>query len=276
VWDILNVGLNAAFGALFGVFGWLPFWVPVVVLGGLSGVGALLVFRRVSDQDAIRRAKNRIWAHLMELRLFQDDFGVMLRAQGNVFRYNLIYVVRALTPALVLFAPFALALIQIESRAVFRPVLPGEDVLLRVRLDAEPPAAWDARLETDLGLRVATEALRKRRPAEVLWRLHAETAGVHRVRVELPGVAAGVWEREVVVGADARHALAASAYRSGDWRALLAPTEASLGDGPIAEIVVEYPSAGETFAGLSASSWLFVASSLAVGFALRGPLGVEL
>jgi len=156
-------------------------------------------------------------------------------------------------------------------------------VLLRVRLDVEPPPGWDAQLETDLGLRVATEALRKRRPAEVVWRLHAETSGVHRVRVQLgvepgpgPGGAPRVWEREVIVGTDTRRALAASAYRAGDWRALLAPTEASLADGPVAEIVVEYPSAGETWAGLSASSWLFVASSLVVGFALRGPLGVQL
>ena len=54
----------------------------------LSGLLAIVVFRACSDQDAIRRASNRLMAHLMEFRLFIDEPALIIRAQRDLLIDN--------------------------------------------------------------------------------------------------------------------------------------------------------------------------------------------
>jgi hypothetical protein len=72
-------------------------------------------------------------------------------------------------------------------------------------------------------------------------------------------------------------ALAPVVLRASDPELLAWPGEPALaGDSPARALRVAYPSARTTVLGLSSASWLFVAASLAWGFALRRPLGVRL
>jgi hypothetical protein len=62
---------------------------PLLSLGLISllaGVVMLWVFRRVSNQGAIRVAKKRLQAHLYELRLFADEPRLVWRAQKGTKR----------------------------------------------------------------------------------------------------------------------------------------------------------------------------------------------
>ena len=52
----------------------------------LTALLMLFVFQLTSNQAGIRRAKDRIKAHLLELRLFKDNMRVTLWAQGGILR----------------------------------------------------------------------------------------------------------------------------------------------------------------------------------------------
>ena len=82
---VVSTVLNAPFNALFWLVQWLPAEWQMVVLAVPGALFALAIYKAVSNQAAIRDAKDKIVAHLLELRLFRDDLRVLLKAEGRVF-----------------------------------------------------------------------------------------------------------------------------------------------------------------------------------------------
>lgn len=272
MWSIVNQAVTALFDVVLWPVdglsaGWQAFYLGVP--GALLG---LLVYRFVSDQDGIERAKNLIVAHLFELRLFKDDFLVSLRAQGGILRHNATYLRHALLPMAVMIVPFLLMLVQVESRFAFRGLEPGERALLTVQIDGESPVSS---LEIDLllpeGLERESPALRIDQSGEVVWRVRGAGAGVHDVTIS---IGEQTLHKRVVVGRNGTW-VATDLYRASHWETLLYPQEAALpSDGPARALKLSYPRARGEFGGLSSASWIFMGSSILFGFLLRGPFGV--
>ena len=83
VW--LNTVANGL-GRLLAPIGWLPGWLSATVVAVVTGVGMLAVFKYTSNQRAIKRARQRIRANLLAIKLFKDSVAVGLRAQaGSMF-----------------------------------------------------------------------------------------------------------------------------------------------------------------------------------------------
>jgi hypothetical protein len=271
VWSSVNQIVNTVFDLwLWPVNGLAPVWqvfyiaLPVTVI-------ALLVFRFASNQDGITGAKNKIKAYLLELWLYKDDIGILLRAQGQVLRYSLIYMRFSLVPMAIMMVPFVFVIIQLESQFAFRGLEPGEPAILMVTVDSETPVG---QLDADLSLPAAlvqeTPALRSDRASQVLWRISADGPGRHMIKVRV-GDAEVI--RQLVVGDERK--LWPTAYRGGDWRVLGSAAEAALpASGDIAMTEISYPRARAEFLGLSSASWLLLGFSIILGFLLRGMFGV--
>jgi hypothetical protein len=76
--SIFNTVLTFLFGLFYGALKWLgPFW-SLVALSILGGILLVWIFGKVSNQDAIKRARNRLSAELIALRLFKDDLRSLL------------------------------------------------------------------------------------------------------------------------------------------------------------------------------------------------------
>src|SRR5438128_12151774 len=58
----------------------------VVLLSLIIGLLMVVVFCYTSDQKAIRLAKDQLKAHLLAVRLFQDQLPVVLRLYGGIVR----------------------------------------------------------------------------------------------------------------------------------------------------------------------------------------------
>lgn len=273
MWTILNGVSNALFGALLAPAQLLPEWLAGALYGALCAPLALIVFRYTSNQAAIERTRDRIQAHLLELRLFGDDLRLALRAQRHILRHNFAYLARACVPALVLAGPFTLALVQLEARFALRPLAPGEHAAVRVELDPGTRASEQAaEIRVPRGLTLETSALRKDQAREIAWRIRADEPGRYLVKVR---IGARDYERRVLVGGE-RFALARRVYASGDVASLLAPSERPLpGGGPVQCIEIDFPTRTAAL-GLSDAAWWFMGGSLALGFALRRPFGVHL
>ncbi len=272
MWVPVNQLLNVLFDLFLWPFSLLPVAAQAVVVALPATAFALLVFRWVSDQDGIETAKDRIKAHLLELRLFSDDLGVTLRAQGKILRYNLTYLRHALLPMLVMIGPFILMLVQLESRFAFRSLEPGESTILTVEVGTEPPPSdLQAELTLPLGLVAETPALRVDQRGEITWRLRARAPGDHVIAIQ---VGDSRVEKHLSVWPDAS-TISPSIYRPGDLATLLYPAEPPLPSGSAVQAVhLTYPRSRAEFAGLSSASWIFFGAALVLGFALRGVFGV--
>ena len=88
--------------------------VSLAILSLVTGVIMLFIFRMVSNQRGIRRAKGRVVSQLLVIRLFRDDPWMTLRGLGGALRENLGYLKHALLPIAVMIVPVGLILIHLD------------------------------------------------------------------------------------------------------------------------------------------------------------------
>jgi uncharacterized membrane protein (DUF106 family) len=259
-------GLVTLLGALS------PVWI-VTAIALLLTVPILLVVRALTDRRKVRKTKNAIKGHLLELWLFRDDTRTVIGAQGRILRLNARYVFLTLKPFLVLLIPMALILIPLEGWFGFRALRPGDSATVVVSAGglANPDQAT---IGVSDGLRVETPALRIPATREIAWRIRALQPGVHRVWISVDGRRL---EKEVTV---TRGLASVSPTRvsAASWETVLFPAEPPLPPGTgIERIDVGYPAASLSVFGVH-MHWLiyFVLATVVFMFALRGPLRVEI
>lgn len=171
--------LNGIYAPLFSPFSgadpvWLLLWLSLA-----TAVLVLLVYKTLSSQEAIREAKDRVKAHILEIRLFQDDPVLMGRAVRAVLAANVRYLGLNVKPFLIVFLPVSLLLVQMEARLGYRPLLPNESVLVRTVWKSAQPGGRhpDPILLPGDGLSLEGPPLRIEDGREIDWRLRAERMG---------------------------------------------------------------------------------------------------
>jgi len=268
---------SAVFDRLLAPFGagraWAP-WLDIVLWSILSGVVALLVYKHVSSQSGIARAKNLIKLHLLEIRLFKDDILGVLAATAKIVLRNVVYIAHNLAPMAVMLLPMLVILAQLVAWYAYAPLPEGSVRLLKARLDKAHSSvpATAVTLQLPEGVVLEAPPVRTAR-GEIAWRLRAETSGDHELvlragdETEVKGMAVGGPARKVPV------------LRSKGWDSLLYPGEEALPrDSAFASIRIDYPARelGPLPAGEAGILLAFFVLSLAVGFAFKGALGVTL
>jgi len=270
--QFINRAINAIFDAwLWPLQGLSATWQIIITALPVT-VFALLVFRFASNQEGITNVKNKIKAYLLELWLYKDDLGILFRAQGQVFKYSVIYLRYALVPLLIMIVPLALVIVQLESLYAFRGLLPGESAILSVTVaETQSLDELGAELTLPAGLVQETPPLRVAASRQVFWRIRGETPGRHAVNIQSG-------DREItkqVVVDEAGIRLAPVIYREGDWRILGYPAEKPIAaEAGVLAAELPYVRGRGEFAGLSSASWILMLATLVMGFALRGFFGV--
>jgi hypothetical protein len=137
------------------------------------GVALLWVFRRTSDQEAIRRTKKRLQAHLLEIRLYGDDPAIVWQALKNVLAANARYFLLMLRPAAVVTLPMIVLLVSLDGCYGRRPLKPGEATIVTVQLEPKRASSDLLRLEAPEGVDVESPGVRALAADQVSWRIRA-------------------------------------------------------------------------------------------------------
>jgi hypothetical protein len=246
--------------------------IPLAVFSFLTGVAMLVVYRFTSNQKAIRRAKDRMQAHVLAVRLFQDQLGVVLRSYGRILGATLVYLRLSLVPLLVMFVPLALLLVQLDARFAYRAPEAGEPLLLKVRV-VQPEAVDGVALDLPQEVALTAPLLRDAEEREVIARIEPSKTGVWTVRVKLAG---GNYAKQLVVGGRLEN-LSTSRVGPGFLDRVLHPAEDPLpAAAPVVAIALDYPERRITLGGFDLN-WIvvFFILSLIAGLAMKRPLGAE-
>jgi len=268
--------LNKAMTVLFDLLLWpLASMAPIVALSLISIVtGGLMlwIFGKVSNQEAIRTSRDRIRGNLIAVRLFGDDLGLLFRLQWRLIRANVVFLKYALFPLLIMMIPVILILTQLNLRFDSRPLETGEAATVKVTLRDAASIDSGVTLEAPPGIAVETPAVRVSSEREVFWRIRPDAEGDYNLIVR---VADQQVAKRVQVGGGWG---AISALRPGKdfWEVLLFPGEDPVG-GVVQSVEVQYGKLPIKLFGFGVN-WLifFFLVSLAAGFALKRPLGVEI
>jgi hypothetical protein len=272
--------VNGVFGGIFDVlllpFRGLPPWYGMIFVSLLTAFLMLWVFRLTSDQEGIRKAKNAIKAHLLEIRLFKDNLRVSFRAQGAILRANLRYMACNAKPMLVMIVPLVFILAQLNLWFGASALKPGQTTLVKVGLAPNvDPLAVDLDLEPSPGLGIETPPLRIPDEHEIDWRIRAPEKGPAYLTFRTAG---RTIEKPVAVAGRPLSKVSPLTVGRSLLKELLYPGEKPLpGDTPVTSIEILYPAKSLGFLGVNVH-WLvaYLALSIIFGFGFKGIFKVEI
>lgn len=248
----------------------------MIFISFLTALFMLFIFRFTSNQEGIRKVKNKIKAHLFELRLFKDSFVLSFKAQGNILRYNLKYISYSAKPMLIMIIPLILILIQLNLWFGYQSLFPGERAILKVKLKENSSLLdLDISIESSPGYVIETPPLRIEEEREIDWRLRAGKKGVHDLVLILKGQK---FKKKMAVAQEPLSKVSPTKVRGNLLAEVLNPGEAPLpSDSTLEAIEIVYPSKNMNFFGWQIH-WLIVyfALSIIFGFALKGLFRVQI
>jgi uncharacterized membrane protein (DUF106 family) len=272
--------VNLVFGKAIDLI-LLPFrgaspWFGMTAVSFLTALLMLEIYKLSSNQAAIRRAKDRIKAHLLEMRLYKDSMRVTLGAQAAIVKANLAYMAANLKPLAVMIVPLVLVLAQLSLWFDRAPLRPGDETLVKAGLEATAdPVTLGLELETPPGLEISSPPVRIPDEHEVVWRIKALSPGAGKLLLRAGGFAI---EKSIIVGGRPLAKVSALASRGSIWKQVLYPGEAPLPKGtPLRSVEVLYPAKSLSAFGLHVH-WLvaYLVLSIAFGFAFKGVFKVEI
>ena len=250
--------------------------VSLTVVSLVTAMGLLIVFKHTSNQKALEDVKRKIHAGLFEIRLYNDDFRAIMRAQRGILRANLTYMRYSMAPMIWTLPPLILLIAQLQFHYGYSGLRPGQEVLLKVEFsegayggDEKPSYA----VTTPEGLQLDDLAVWIPTLGEMAWRLTADAPGDYELEIR-NGTESATKTVRVTDSVVRRSPFKVRGFLN----ELIYPAESSLpSDGAIESITVTYPDANVGVFGFELH-WMIVYFVLSIVFAfiLRGPFGVTI
>lgn len=174
---------DSLLGPLFG----LPPLASLLVVSIATAAAIVPVIGRTSDQPRVAATKRRIRAALLEIRLFNDDPRLVMRAVGHALAQNLLYLRLSLVPLVWLAIPLTLLVTHLQPFYGYSGLQPGAPSLIKVTVRdvSAMDAAARATIDGPAALGIDAGPVRLAGSNEVLWRLVPRAPGDYTVSVRI-------------------------------------------------------------------------------------------
>lgn len=247
--------------------------VVVIALSLVIGLLMVVVFRYTSDQKAIRLAKDQLKAHLLAVRLFQDQLPVVLSSYGRILRGTVRYLRLAFRPLLFVAIPLTLLIVQLDRYLGMTPLQAGQPFLIKAHT-VSPETLDSVSLHLPPEISTTAPAVHVPSENEIVWRVMAEKGGNYDIEVGDP---AESFRKNVVVSSGLPR-LSTVRLRGRWWERVFISGEPALPENSaIQSIAVNYPDRTIHFAWMEWNwIWLFFVLSLLAGFFFKTVLRIEI
>src|SRR5690348_14257852 len=245
----------------------------LLALSIITGLVMIVLFGYLSDQKAVRVAKDQLRAQLLAVRLFQDQPQVVLGAYARILTGTGRYLRVSFKPLAVIILPMIALLVYGDRYLGSLPFQTHQPILLKARLD-KPESLDNISLRLPAGLAESAPAVHIADDNEVDWRLVASAQGNYTVNVLAEGQELG---KQVVVSNNLAH-LSECRLRGHLWQRLIECAEPALpANAPVRLLAVAYP-ARDIDLGPWTTNWLvvFFVVSLAAALLFKFILGIEI
>ncbi len=274
--SIFNSVLNKIFEIIFFPFQNINPWFGMIFISLATGLFMLFIFKLTSNQEGIKQTKNKIKAHLLELRLYKDDLGASFKAQGNILVSNFKYIKYSIKPLLVMIIPVILILIHSNFWFAYDSLALKEKALLKITLsEGHVPTESDIQINSNDAVKIDTPPLRINETNEINWRILPLKKGVHEIKIK---AGQNTVTKKVTVNQKPLTKISPIKQKKRLIDQILYPAEKPLEkNSPVKSIEVTYPSSGFTVLG-QRIHWIivFFVLSIIFGFSFKGLFGVEI
>jgi hypothetical protein len=286
--NAVHRAVSAAFDLFLTPFELMGEITALILVSGVFGVLALLVFKRISWQGGIKATKDKIKGNMIAIRIYQDDLAIVFASVARVVLRNFQYLGLNFGPILPLFIPFMLVASQLVVRYGFDPLpvyeetelesmLPGRGNMLELRM--KPGRGEDvARLVVELPehLRALSPLARNARDGIAVMEFVAVASGTGEARFLVDGELVGT---KSIAAGDVNPRLMQPERVSGFWISWLWPAEPTFAsDSPIDSVSFLYPDRDLGFLPGGAFGVLltFFLASMVFGIAVLKPLNIQI
>lgn len=244
----------------------------VVVLSIVIGLLMVVLFGYTSNQKAIKIAKDQLKAHLLAVRLFQDQLHVVVGSYGRILRGTGRYLKLAFMPLLYVIIPITLLIVQLDRYLGSTALVKDVPFLMTVRM-TNADAVNAVTLELPPELTMTAPAVHVPAAREVVWRLAASQEGAYEVKV----VASGESVAKTVRVASEPARVSPVRLRGQFWERMFTSSESAVPENSLVEsIAINYPERNIEIAGYEMNwIWLFFIFSMIAGFIFKELLGIQ-
>ncbi len=246
--------------------------ILVILVSIVVGLIMVVLFGYTSDQKKIHVAKDQLKAHLLAVRLFQDQLPVVMKTYGRIVMGTGRYLKLAFMPLLYVIIPITLLMVQLDRYLGSMPAQSSQAFLVSVK--TAPDVLNDVKL--DLPAELATSAPAVHIPAdnEIVWRVVAAKDGTYNMNI---GAAGQTYSKQVVVSPDVARLSPVRLRGHFIDRMFTSGEEALPPNSPIESIDVSYLPREISFAWID-WNWivLFFVLSMIAGFIFKELLGIEI
>lgn len=239
--DVVGQMINSIFNLVLFPFGDGRHTLALVFLSLLTGVVMAYVFKWTSNATAIRAAKEKLKARILEMRIYQDDPVLIIKGFGGTLKSNGIYLATLLKPVLFLIIPVVIVFMQMDERYGRSPLDRDATAVLSVQLkDGVDPYETEVNLVATGGVLRDSNPVRIADTREIDWRVRVDSPGMHELTLSANG---GNYTFPVV--AQERYRMIGHERVASSWiEPFLHPGMPAIpSDSPFARVRLEYPGA---------------------------------
>ena len=161
--------MNKAFDFILFTEGHAGRYFAIILLSAISALVFMAIFKKVSNQEGIKREKAKIVGNLYQMRLYKDDLGLILSSILNVFKYNLFYIRYMLIPLIVIIIPLMIITVQVNQRCGYNPLIAGDEFIVTANL-SNSGLLDTIQCQTTSGVEILTPAMRIYDQGKAFWR----------------------------------------------------------------------------------------------------------
>jgi len=176
----------------------LPGWLSNTIISAVTGVAILFVFKYTSNQKAIGNVKDRIKANTLAIKLYKDYVSVTLLSLARVLKGTFAWLFHSIRPILVMMIPFSLLFGQMWMWYQARPLLPGEQAIVTMKLNGDTDSKWPQVSIASLpGAEITIEKTKVLSKRQLYWKIKAADNGCHSIRFKVDN---DIVEKQLAVG----------------------------------------------------------------------------
>lgn len=267
----INYAITRLFDIILYPFSFINEFWGILFLSILMSFVVLWLYKWISSPRLIRKAKDRIKANILAIRLYKDSGKIIIISFFKSLFYTFKYFGLNLLPLLLIIPILFPAFVQMDIRYGMRPFQPGEEIIVKAKFNPDMQGL-NIQLLDDEHYKPKMKPVFIKALKEANWKLEAQEAGQAQLKIKVDD---RVYEKNIWIG-KTRAALSNKKMKESSWEHFLDPADKLLPAGELEYISFKYPAGEISFAGIK-THWLVfnIILVLIIVLALKNRFGIE-
>lgn len=173
--------LESLFDPIFSPLLGLHPGLAILLIALLVSLLVVLVYKKFTDQDLMKRLKDEIKELQEEMKRLKDKPDEMMKVQKQAMETNMKYMMKSFKPTLITFIPIIIIFGWLNVHFAFEPLVAGNDFSVALEFVEGLTGPVTLVVPEGLSLLNGAETSKEIYAGKTIWFLHADKSGEYRL-----------------------------------------------------------------------------------------------